>query len=104
LLQGLGFSAGFFMIILSRAALFTEANVILHARYLHANPIRLPRSASRFLALAWLGNMSGAFVMAAFFAAEGYFRGVWLVAAGRVEVMPFSGMLSRRVSPSCLGG
>ena len=28
LLQGLGFSVGFFMIIPSRAALFTEANVI----------------------------------------------------------------------------
>jgi formate/nitrite transporter FocA (FNT family) len=92
------------MIILSRAALFTEANVILPASYLHANPMRLPRSASGFWALAWLGNMSGAFVMAVFFATKGYFRGVWSVAVGRVEVMPFGGMLSRRVSAACLEG
>lgn len=34
LLQGLEFSTGFFMIILSRATLFTEANVILPASLL----------------------------------------------------------------------
>jgi len=63
LLQGLGFSAGFYMIILSRAALFTEANVILPASYLHARPMGLPSAALRFWALAWLGNMLGAFVI-----------------------------------------
>ncbi len=51
------------MIILSRAALFTEANVILPASYLHASPMRLPRAAFRFWALAWLGNMLGAFLI-----------------------------------------
>lgn len=63
LLQGLGFSAGFFMIILSRAALFTEANVILPASYLHATPRSLPMAALRFWMLAWIGNMLGAFLI-----------------------------------------
>ena len=65
LLQGLGFSAGFFMIILSRAALFTEANVILPASYLQATPRSLPAAAIRFWILAWLGNMIGAFLAGA---------------------------------------
>ena len=34
LLQGLGFSTGFYMIILSRAVLFTEANVLVPASML----------------------------------------------------------------------
>ena len=38
LMQGLGFSTGFFMIILSRSALFTEANVIFPASYLQGVP------------------------------------------------------------------
>lgn len=63
LLQGLGFSVGFFMIILSRAALFTEANVILPASYLHSVPQHLPLAAVRFWALAWIGNMLGAFLI-----------------------------------------
>ena len=63
LLQGLGFSAGFFMIILSRAALFTEANVVLPASYLHASPMSLPAGALRFWALALLGNLVGAFLI-----------------------------------------
>lgn len=63
LLQGLGFSAGFFMIILSRSALFTEANVILPASYLHSTPRFLPLAAFRFWGLAWVGNMLGAFLI-----------------------------------------
>lgn len=63
LLQGLGFSVGFFMIILSRAALFTEANVILPASYLHASPKGLPVAAFKFWALAWIGNMIGALLI-----------------------------------------
>ena len=38
LMQGLGFSTGFFMIILSRSALFTEANVIFPVSYLQGVP------------------------------------------------------------------
>lgn len=62
LLQGLGFSVGFFMVILSRAALFTEANVLLPASALQNTPIGLSSVALRFWALAWFGNMLGAYV------------------------------------------
>ncbi|SDL76673.1 formate/nitrite transporter family protein [Aliiruegeria lutimaris] len=65
LLQGLGFSVGFFMVILSRAALFTEANVLLPASALQRTPMGLPAVAIRFWVLAWLGNMLGAFVAGA---------------------------------------
>jgi formate transporter len=63
LLGGLGFSVGFFMIILSRAALFTEANVMLPATALQSDKIRLPTGAWRFWAVAWIGNMLGAFLI-----------------------------------------
>ena len=62
LMQGLGFSTGFFMIILSRAALFTEANVILPASYLQGVPKSQVMLAMRFWGLAWIGNMLGAFI------------------------------------------
>jgi formate/nitrite transporter FocA (FNT family) len=65
LLQGLGFSAGFFMIILSRAALFTEANVLMPARALQTTPMGLPMAALRFWGLAALGNLLGAYVTGA---------------------------------------
>lgn len=65
LLQGLGFSTGFFMIILSRAALFTEANVILPASYLQGLPMEQVKAALRFWGIAWIGNMLGAFVIGA---------------------------------------
>ena len=63
LLQGLGFSAGFFMIVLSRAALFTEANVILPASFLQESWSGVYRRAFRFWALAWIGNMLGALLV-----------------------------------------
>lgn len=65
LMQGLGFSTGFFMIILSRAALFTEANVILPASYLQGVPKRRVVAALRFWGLAWIGNILGAFIIGA---------------------------------------
>ena len=60
LLQGLGFSAGFFFVILSHAVLFTEVNVMVPARFLavplqvHCTRIML------FWALAAIGNVAGA--------------------------------------------
>ncbi|MEM1429122.1 MAG: formate/nitrite transporter family protein [Pseudomonadota bacterium] len=60
LLQGLGFSTGFFMIVLSRAALFTEANVILPAAFLQSSWSEISASAFRFWAIAWMGNLAGA--------------------------------------------
>jgi len=65
IMQGLGFSTGFFMVILSRAALFTEANVILPASYLQGIPMNHVLAALRFWVLAWIGNMLGAFIIGA---------------------------------------
>lgn len=58
LLQGLGFSAGFFFVILSGAVLFTEANVVLPAVVLSRRDRWRP--VLRFWALAWVGNLAGA--------------------------------------------
>ena len=63
LLQGLGFSTGFFMIILARAALFTEANVVLPATLLQGNAGALLGKAARFWAIAWFGNMLGCYLL-----------------------------------------
>ena len=63
LLEGLGFSAGFFFVILSGAVLFTEANVVMPATLLQCDAARLARRVARFWALAWLGNLAGAFVL-----------------------------------------
>ncbi len=55
------------MVILNRAALFTEANVLLTARALQSTPMGLP-AALRFWVIAWLGNMSGAYLIGAIIA------------------------------------
>lgn len=61
LMQGLGFSAGFFFVILSSAILFTEANVVLPATLLYQHKKTFVMKVSRFWALAWIGNFIGAF-------------------------------------------
>lgn len=58
LIEGFGFSAGFFFVILSGAVLFTETNVVLPAVVLRDRRA-LPK-VLRFWALAWLGNLAGA--------------------------------------------
>jgi formate transporter len=65
LVEGLGFSAGFFFVILSDAVLFTEANVVLPATILrcHGSPAARLATIARFWALAWAGNLAGAFVV-----------------------------------------
>ncbi len=63
LLEGLGFSAGFFFVILSNAVLFTEANVVLPATLLSYDAPTLLRRVARFWALAWVGNLIGAFAI-----------------------------------------
>jgi formate transporter len=62
LLEGLGFSAGFFFVILSEAVLFTEANVALPATLLRRSCEAPARRVARFWALAWIGNLAGAAV------------------------------------------
>ena len=63
LLQGLGFSAGFFFVILSSAVLFTEANVVLPATLLYQRSKTIIMKVARFWALAWFGNLIGAWVV-----------------------------------------
>lgn len=63
LLEGLGFSSGFFFVILSGAALFTEANVVMPATALRHEPgITIARIA-RFWGLALIGNAIGALLI-----------------------------------------
>jgi formate transporter len=59
LLEGLGFSAGFFFVILSHAILFTEANVVMPVALLHCSVETLARNAIRFWVVAWMGTSSG---------------------------------------------
>jgi formate transporter len=60
LLEGFGFSIGFFFVILSGAVLFTETNVVLPAVLLrHRAPVV---RVLRFWALAVIGNVAGAWV------------------------------------------
>lgn len=63
LIEGLGFSAGFFFVILSEAALFTEANVVLPATMLYRHTRTVLVRISRFWAIAWLGNLLGAVIV-----------------------------------------
>lgn len=63
LLEGLGFSAGFFFVILSGAVLFTEANVVLPATLLERPAGTTVRRIARFWAIAWIGNFVGALVL-----------------------------------------
>jgi formate transporter len=62
LVEGLGFSAGFFFVILSEAVLFTEANVALPATLLRHDVDAPGLRVARFWALAWIGNLAGALV------------------------------------------
>jgi formate transporter len=60
LMQGLGFSAGFFFVMLSGAILFTEANVVLPSTLWLQHPRTLLRKLVLFWALALIGNFIGA--------------------------------------------
>ena len=62
LLLGLGFSAGFVMVILSGSALFTEINFLLPEVFL-SRPRDLCRRCWRFWVTAYLGNAAGALLV-----------------------------------------
>ena len=62
LLLGLGFSAGFVLVILSGSALFTEINVLLPGMFL-SRPRDLCRRCWRFWLIAYLGNAAGALLV-----------------------------------------
>jgi len=61
LVEGFAFSTGFFFVVLSEAVLFTEANVVLPTALLSDR--RLWPRVLRFWALAWLGNLGGAWLL-----------------------------------------
>ena len=68
LLEGFGFSVGFFLVVLSGALLFTEANVELPAALLghgrdRAAYVPLRAAILRLWVVAAIGNMIGAFVL-----------------------------------------
>jgi formate transporter len=63
-LEGLGFSTGFFFVILSGAALFTEANVVMPATALRRSPVATGGRILRFWVLALIGNAIGAVLVA----------------------------------------
>jgi len=58
LLLGLGFTAGFSLVILSGAALFTEVNVLLPQLFL--SRLRAPGRLWRFWLIVYVGNAAGA--------------------------------------------
>ena len=60
LLMGLGFSTGFFFVVLSEAALFTEANVVMPAVLLRGARRQLLRRVVVFWTLVGIGNLVGA--------------------------------------------
>ncbi|MBI1375988.1 MAG: formate/nitrite transporter family protein [Frankiales bacterium] len=62
LLEGLGFSTGFFFVILSHGVLFTEANVVLPTTLSLTGAKAL--LVARFWGLAWVGNFVGALITA----------------------------------------
>ncbi|MDH3226669.1 MAG: formate/nitrite transporter family protein, partial [Thermoleophilia bacterium] len=68
LLLGLGFSAGFVLVILSGAALFTEVNVLLPELFLSKRG-RVSARLWRFWILVYLGNAAGALMVGALMAA-----------------------------------
>lgn len=59
LLLGIGFAAGFTLVILSGAALFTEVNVLLPEMFLR-RPRDLCRQCWRFWLIVYFGNAAGA--------------------------------------------
>ncbi len=61
LLEGLGFSTGFFFVVLASAILFTEANVTMPSTFLACGSPA--RRIARFWALAWIGNLIGALLV-----------------------------------------
>ncbi|MEM9562569.1 MAG: formate/nitrite transporter family protein [Actinomycetota bacterium] len=62
LLEGFGFSVGFFMVILSGALLFTEVNVEVPATMLSGRALDIRHLVLRLWVLAAVGNLAGAFL------------------------------------------
>ncbi len=63
LLEGFGFSTGFFLVVLTGSLLFTEINVEMPATLLGGDPRALGRQVAKLWGLAAIGNMIGAYCM-----------------------------------------
>jgi formate/nitrite transporter FocA (FNT family) len=63
LLEGFGFSAGFFAVVLTGALLFTEVNVELPAVLMRRGGGEIRSAVFRLWILAAVGNMAGAFLI-----------------------------------------
>lgn len=63
LLAGLGFSTGFFFVVISHAALFTEANVVLPAVLAYGRTRTIVAKVARYWAIVWIGNLVGALLV-----------------------------------------
>lgn len=83
LLEGIGFSAGFFFVVLSEAVLFTEANVVIPATLLETREARW--RVVRFWTIAWVGNFLGALLVG------------WLIALAHDYTAPLLGLLEEIV-------
>jgi formate transporter len=81
-LEGFGFSAGFFFVVLAEAVLFTEANVVLPTTLLDDRHqwVRVVR----FWAIAWVGNLVGAWLFAQLIATAQAYSPETLAALGEV--------------------
>jgi len=84
LVEGLGFSTGFFFVVLSEAALFTEANVAMPATLFHGTSS--VGGVLRFWGLALVGNLIGAIVTG------------WLIRIAQVYSLDFNALLAEIVA------
>jgi formate/nitrite transporter FocA (FNT family) len=62
LLEGFGFSVGFFAVVLTGTLLFTEVNVEMPATLLSGNPRAIAGRVARLWILAAVGNFAGAYL------------------------------------------
>ncbi|WP_051119563.1 formate/nitrite transporter family protein [Gillisia sp. CAL575] len=65
LLQGFGFSVGFFMVIMTGSLLFSETNVVLPASILSCTSKQMIMGAFKFWSIAIVGNIIGALITGA---------------------------------------
>jgi formate transporter len=94
LLAGFAFSTGFFFVVLSEAVLFTEANVVLPTTLLQDRTAW--QRVLRFWAIAWVGNLLGAWLFGTLIAvAQGY---------GPETLANLSEIVARKLSYRDIGG
>ena len=63
LLQGFGFSVGFFIVIMTGALLFSETNVVLPTSVLNCTRKSLVLNVLKFWVITIIGNVTGALIV-----------------------------------------